>query len=152
MANLNVFIASFVLLSFLASGPLTALLSIITFPVARIHVAGISSGILFVGSYVIIAAVLVYRWISSGLVPSIVPEAKIAKYRRGHILLLIAHVAVIAAFGLPITLSLVSHNSENMLYMWYSMILLLPALLLWAIGLYLVWSSGGASAPESKRA
>jgi hypothetical protein len=152
MANLNVFIASFVLLSFLASGPLTALLSIITIPLARIHVAGLGSGVPFVGSYLLIAAVLVYRWISSGLVPSIVPEAKRAKYRRGHTLLVIAHIAVIVAIGLPITLSLVSHNSENMLYMWYSIILILPALLLWAYGLYLVWSSGGANAPESKRA
>lgn len=92
-------------------------------------------------SYLLVFIAVLVLFARHEVSPLVRQPAREQRYRRGHWLLAIMNVLVVLAIGLPWLLSVLLHNQNMMMLMWYSMLLYPVAPPVWAIGLYMVLSS-----------
>ncbi|WP_374557089.1 hypothetical protein [Aquitalea pelogenes] len=92
-------------------------------------------------SYLLICIGVLFVFAKYNVLPLVRQPAREQRYRRGHWLLASMNVLVVLAFGMPMLLSTLLHDQNRMMLMWYSSQVYPIAPLVWAIGLYMVWSS-----------
>lgn len=104
-------------------------------------------------SYLLVFIAVLVLFAKHEVSPLVRQPAREQRYRRGHWLLAIMNVLAVLAIGLPSLLSALLHDQNMMMLMWYAIPVYGIAFPVWAIGLYMVWSSRavppGAALPGS---
>ncbi len=148
--NLNVFLACLILLSMFAAGPLLMLLSVALAPFG-----GAGKGFstyMFPIAYGLLALPLLIFWWKTGLAPAVRRSEREGRYRIGHRLVAITTIATVAAFALPIVLARLAGNANLSMLAWFAMPVYALGFLVWAGGLFMIWSSSGhATASQPTR-
>ncbi|WP_287882423.1 hypothetical protein [Aquitalea sp.] len=101
-------------------------------------------------SYLLVFIAVLVLFAKHEVSPLVRQPAREQRYRRGHWLLAIMNVLAVLALGLPSLLSALLHDESKMMMLWYSMLLYPIAPPVWAIGLYMVWSSRAATTCASE--
>lgn len=146
LANLNVFIPSFILAELILS-------QILMFPIILIfgllsHLVAVDLAKLFLLPHILTFLVVVVLFLKFDFSPKIRKPEREGRYRKGHWVLGIMNAIAIIAILIPIILSKLNHSSDMMLLMWFVIPVIGVGLLVWATGLYMVWSSRAFDKPS----
>jgi hypothetical protein len=146
LAKLNVFIPVLVFAELMLGQTLQLPLMIVSGPLISLLKSKDGFGMLpymlasFL-SYLLICIGVLFIFAKYNVLPLVRQPAREQRYRRGQWLLASMNVLVVLAIGLPWLLSVLLHNQNMMMLMWFSMLVYPVAIPVWAIGLYMVWSS-----------
>jgi hypothetical protein len=92
-------------------------------------------------SYLLVFIAVLVLFAKHEVSPLVRQPAREQRYRRGHWLLASMNVLAVLAIGLPSLLSALLHDQNMMMLMWYAIPVYGIAFPVWALGLYMVWSS-----------
>ena len=139
LANLNIFLACLVPSYFLLSFPAVLLVMIVTAPFQAL-IKNHESWLLF-SPYLLIFFALLLLSFKYDLSPKVRKPERERRYRIGHWLIGAMHIVALVAVITPLILAKLSHNPENVLYLWFAMPVIVVGFFVWASGLFMVWSS-----------
>lgn len=138
-ANINVFIACFILLAMFAAGPLFVVISIVLAPLGK--VSRLPVQLMYPVAYFLLSLPLLFFWWKTNLAPALRNPSRERRYRVGHWLVGLTNVAAIAAFSGPFFLARISGNPDLVMFAWLALPVYALAPLVWIIGLFMIWSS-----------
>jgi hypothetical protein len=142
MANLNVFIMSWIAAWFVLGGPLQMMLTLPVMWAARRFFNDPMAGImpLFIAPIVIIGVALAVVWALYGLSPVPRPDRR-RRYRIGHAAVATFNLMLLAAASAPRVLSAITRDPGAAVLLWYFIPVLALGFLVGLIGLALILSS-----------
>jgi hypothetical protein len=140
LPNFNVFIACFGLLAMFATGPIIILVSAVLTPI-RTGQGGLLATYMFPLAYALLALILLAFWFKTGLAPAKRLPERERRYQFGHWLVAITSIATAAAFAFPFVLAHTSGKHNLVMLAWLALPVYSFGFLIWAGGLYMIWSS-----------
>lgn len=140
LPNFNVFIACFGLLAMFAAGPIIVLVSAVLTPLSTGQ-GGFFATYMFPLAYASLALILLAFWFKTGLAPAKRLPERERRYQFGHWLVAITSIATVVAFAFPFVLAHTLCKNNLVMFAWLALPVYSFGFLIWAGGLYMVWSS-----------
>jgi hypothetical protein len=139
IANVNVFIAALILAEALLSSLAVLLVTVVAVPLRLI--LPIREDWIYVASQLLILIALILISVRYDLSPMARKPERERRYRIGHWLLAVTHCVAAAAIVTPFALAAIYNKGEFTLFLWYAIPVVGVAMLVWAAGLFMIWSS-----------
>lgn len=140
LQNFNVFIACFGLLAMFAAGPIIILVSAVLTPL-RAGQDRFFATYMFPLAYALLALILLAFWFKTGLAPAKRLPERERRYQLGHWLVAITSIATVLAFAFPLLLAHATGKHNFVMLAWLTLPVYSFGFLIWAGGLYMIWSS-----------